>query len=89
MIYSGQTVKIDNKNAFQVNIIRAKRLFNAGRTIYLHPCNMIVDNVWQNPIPIKKQEGLRFESVVNNFSYYNCDNERGNRVLFFVQVKNR
>jgi hypothetical protein len=26
-----------------------------------------------------------FESVINSFSYYNCDSETGNRVHFYIE----
>lgn len=30
--------------------------------------------------------GTQFESTINNYSYYNCDNERGKYVNFYAKV---
>lgn len=96
MLYSNQIVRIDNKNAFQVSIKKAERYFNEGRQLWLHPCNLRLNNAWQNPMPLSKdiQDNPHYNeaslrSIVNEFSYYNCDNERGNRVLIFVECKNK
>lgn len=75
----------------QVTKTQAKKLFEQGETIYLHPCKMRFDNVWQPPIPIsidriKNEFGWDFGKYVNNFEVYNCDGERGKYTHFFIQI---
>lgn len=87
----------------------AKKLFDAGKEIYLHTNKLSWNNPWQNPMPLKKDfEGEfsqfehyvwcvnngypcnwipQFRERVNNYSYYNCDNERGN-VVIYLQAQN-
>ena len=100
---------------------KARKLFNAGKEIFLHTNKLSWNNPWQNPMPIiidreneksqlefdafcKKLEAenphlygedkplkphkliSEFNSIVNNYSYYNCDNERGNVVIYLINA---
>jgi hypothetical protein len=129
----GQTVTIN-----QVSKAKAKKLFAAGKEIYLQSSNMYPFNMWQSVCPIKLdneqlQADIRsnqfsidlyseqvekftksnedwsnpliadyakkvsehkakvidansqFEYNVINYSYYNCDNERGKYVTFYAK----
>ena len=43
--------------------------------------------MWQGPCMINKRDSdISFENMVNYFTYYNCDNERGKYPIFFVEV---
>lgn len=68
---------------------RARRLYEQGKTIYLQSCNMRFNNMWQSACPISKEvrswEGHTFDSIVNEFTYYNCDQERGKYPNYFVK----
>lgn len=76
----------------QVTSSKAKKAYESGKPIWLHPCNMRVNNAWQKPMPTSKKriednaftDRCTFENVVNDFRYYNCDNERGRYPIFFV-----
>ena len=77
----------------QVTKTKAKKLFEQGKTIYLHPCKMKFDNVWQSPISVsiyrlKNEFGWDFGKYVRNFEVYNCDGERGKYAHFFIQTNN-
>lgn len=73
----------------QVNIAKARRLYNEGKTVYMHGCMMRFDNMWQKPCPMEKEreawQGETFDTRVNAYTYYNCDNERGKYPCFFVK----
>lgn len=80
----------------QVNVVKARKLFNEGHTVYFHPSKMRFDNPWQSPIPISKSnwEGNievlsvdPFENACNYFRINNCDSERGKGIHYFIQVK--
>ena len=68
---------------------KARRLYEQGKTIYLQSCNMRFDNMWQSACPISKSTeqwiDQDFDKTVNEFTYYNCDNERGKYPNFFVK----
>lgn len=50
---------------------------------------MRFDNMWQSACPISKSTeqwiDQDFDKIVNEFTYYNCDNERGKYPNFFVK----
>lgn len=95
--YNGQTFQMIDCNGIphnvkQVTAPMAKKAYEEGKTIWMHPCMMRVNNVWQSPMPTSKKRvednaftcGSTFENIVNDFRYYNCDNERGKYPIFFV-----
>ena len=74
----------------QINKIRARKLYEQGVTIYLQSCKMVFKSMWQSACPISKDRaswGETFDTVVNAYTYYNCDNERGKYPCFFVKVE--
>lgn len=98
MLYSGQTVFLGSADysevkilCKQINVKTAKKLYDKGVKIWLHPCNLILSNPWQEPYDYKKSETYTecFESLVNSFSYYNCDKDRGQRIIFFAQCDSK
>jgi len=97
--YSGKKFQLaDGKGivheVIQVTKGKAKKAYENNETIWMHPCNMRVDNPWQKPYDISKAHitdpfALRlseFERVVDSYTYYNCDNERGKYPIFFVEA---
>lgn len=53
---------------------------------------MTIGNPWQSPYSTSKErtegnawtERCTFDDIVNEFAYYNCDNERGRYPIFFI-----
>ncbi len=92
--YSNVFLSIDGKKVKQVSINVAEKAYNEGKQLWLHPCNMKVNNTWQTPMPLCKSEidnnaflvGSTFKAMVNDFKFYNCDNERGKYPIFFVEA---
>lgn len=74
----------------QINIINAEKLYNEGKDIYVHPCNMCFDNVWQTPCKININDNFwgaeDFRGRISDYKYYNCDNERGKYPNFFIAI---
>lgn len=92
MIYNNEVVYLKNSTGYdipckQINSVSAKTLHNKGVKIWLHPCNLTLRNMWQEPYDYQKSVTNTecFESIVNSFRYYNCDKERGKRVIFFAE----
>lgn len=92
--YANQSVSIEGKKAKQVNIKMAEKAYNEGKQLWLLPCNIRINNAWQHPMPLDRKSiednafkcGSTFSQIVNEFKYYNCDNERGKYPIFFVEV---
>lgn len=74
----------------QINKKAAKKYFEAGKEIFLQSSNMIFDNFWQSPCSLTKERidhfyNASFESFCNEYTYYNCDSERGKYIRFFIR----
>ena len=75
------------KTVKQVNKTTARKLWNKGVSIFLHPSKMRFDNPWQQPYLTSKSTNNvseDFDQVHNDYRYYNCDSERGKYIHFFV-----
>lgn len=72
---------------------QARKLYESGKVVYLHTSLLSWNNAWQNPIPFNTDEvrptykEAKFDDLVNSFHYYNCDKERGMRVIFLKLKK--
>lgn len=65
----------------------ARKLFKEGKTIYLTPSNIAASdsNLWIKPYPINSnRQGRDFDSLVNQFEYYNCNWELGYYTNFWI-----
>lgn len=70
----------------------ARKAYEDGKDIWLFPCLMAIGNPWQSPYSTSKEktegnawtERSTFDDIVNDFAYYNCDNERGRYPIFFI-----
>lgn len=73
----------------QISKRKARKLWDEGREIYFHSSNMMFDCIWQHPMPACKDGysfvGYTFEQVCNSYEVYNCDNERGRYIHFFIK----
>lgn len=71
----------------RVNKRVARRMYDKGKRVFLIPDMMRLNNAWQSPCPISKEDNggdRSFDARVNEYRYYNCDNERGRGVKYFV-----
>lgn len=80
--YYGETITIAH-----IEKRTAKKLFEAGETIFLQSCNMHPFGAWSQCIKINNKNGETFESGVNAFEYYNCGNEQGLYTNFYKRIK--
>lgn len=73
----------------QIQRRTAAKLFAAGKEIFLHSSNMRFDNMLQHPMACTKDgfsfAGYTFDQICNLYENYNCDNERGRYIHFFVK----
>ena len=79
-------------NESSVNLVKtnkpsAVKLFNSGKTVYLLPNKVRLDNAWIKPfaISIDNAEGKSFDAILNSYSYYNCNSETGNGIAFYKE----
>lgn len=77
----------------RVSKMAAEKMYNVGYPVYVMASNMIFENPWVAPYRIKKQDieenpftmGSSFREIVSDFMYYNCDQERGRYVKYYVK----
>jgi len=75
--HEGKTYKRINKRA-------AEKAFNEG-VVVICPCNMRPFGVWGMGVHITNC-GRAFDKIVNEFEFYNCNNETGRYAAFYVEV---
>ena len=80
----------------QIRSNTARKIFDAGHTVYFHPSKMRFDNPWQSPVPMSRDSwdsGSEtaaidpFDNACNHYRFYNCDSERGKDIHYFIQIK--
>lgn len=84
----------DNKGISwtRVSKRRARALYDAGHTITVSPVNMSLNHVWCTYIRIgrklKFSLGDSFDSLVNDYEYYNCNgNDVGRYPAFYARTE--
>lgn len=68
----------------KVNKIEAKKIYNEGGSVHLLPSKVGVGNLWIHPIEINKEGGVEFQNKVNDFAYYSCNKELGQRINYYA-----
>ena len=65
----------------------ARRFFDRGEIIYLTPSKIVATDSgeWIKPYPINNRAGGDFDSIVNNFEFYNCCWELGYYTSFWIK----
>lgn len=63
----------------------AKILYDAGETVAFCPRKLRPGGGWSPQCPVKKDSDTTFESVLNNFLYYNATYETGYYAAFYLE----
>lgn len=69
----------------RVSKYEAKQRYNAGEAIRICACNMSPVSIWGCYGDCCLEADGEFETVVNAFRYYNCDNETGRYPAYYVK----
>jgi hypothetical protein len=71
----------------KINKTQARKQYEAGNTIYLFPSKANINSPWWNGgMPINKNDQENsFDSVINSYEYYNCNNETGKIAAYYVK----
>lgn len=65
--------------------VEARKLFNAGKTVYLLPSKVGTDSMWVKPHGVNNRDEQDFEKVINAYRYYNCNIELGRGLHYYVE----
>lgn len=74
----------------RINKRRAKREYEAGKTVYLLPANCRLVNPWVSLCPLRKEDELferdYFDNRVRDYQYYNCNHELGYYPHYYIET---
>ena len=84
MKYTNEFIKIGNTEVKQINKTTARKMYEDGKDIYLNACNMRINNSWTSPMLLNNKAKEKFKTMINEYEYFNCCNERGNYANFFT-----
>lgn len=69
----------------RVNKMKARNAFNRGNTIFCTPVNFSLYSIWFKPFELNKyDETLDFDTLVNQIEFYNCNNESGTYLKYYI-----
>lgn len=71
----------------KVSKSKAKHMFVSGQAVYMLPSNVALNNAWISPVEMEADVRSieSFEKCCNNFNYYNCNEELGKNIHFYIQ----
>ena len=69
----------------------ANKAFDDNKTVLFLPVKVMFDNMWVKPLQIEKYYKFtdcnrEFHKMVNNFEYYNCNNQLGYYTKFYIET---
>ena len=74
------------KTMKKINKATARKLYNEGKKFWITACNMRPEyGILIGSLSFEQMAGVSFDAMVNSFSYYNCDNERGRYPAYYVE----
>lgn len=59
--------------------------YKNGNTIYLTPVKLAPGGFWNVGTPIKNDSPRKWESIINEFEFYNCSYETGYYTAFYIK----
>lgn len=80
----------DNGEVYiRISKTAAKKAYDEGETVWFCPCNLRPGWPWYSEYPAtKKDMGMEFEKLLNNFEAHNCINsETGKYAAFYIIQK--
>lgn len=91
------TFDYKGKSYKQISKASARKLFIAGGKVVICPANMRPFSMWHLEYIMKRAyvsdfilddigASNIFNEIVNNFKYYNCNNETGNYIRYYAEV---
>lgn len=85
-----QMLKNSTLNYTRINKPEARKLYNLGRPITILPCNANPNSPWFSNSTVSKESGRDFNTLVNEFIFYNCNtSELGRRPAFYAITINK
>lgn len=85
-----ETTYYNNKHYERIDKRQARKAFAAGENILICPSNMTLYSniIWACAYEINNKKCDQFDTfdtVINNFEYYNCNRESGTYTKFYKE----
>ena len=78
-----------NKLYFQdferITKTQARKIYNGGGVVYIIPRNCYPSGVWLTAYEMENGGGRSFDSIVNEYTYYNCNAFLGYYPAFYLR----
>lgn len=76
------------KNLKRVNktIIKSIIKKQGACTVNMLPCKVRLENMWMSPYEIKLTSLEELEKTINQYAYYNCNNELGYYPAYYINA---
>lgn len=74
------------KQMKKITKVTARKLYNEGKEFWITACNMRPEvGILIGSTSFERMADIPFDTMVNSFTYYNCDNERGRYPAYYVE----
>ena len=74
------------KQMKKITKVTARKLYNEGKELWITACNMRPETgILIGSASFERMADIPFDTMVNSFTYYNCDNERGRYPAYYVE----
>ena len=70
----------------KITKVTARKLYNESKEFWITACNMRPEaGILIGSTSFERLADIPFDTMVNSFTYYNCDNERGRYPAYYVE----
>ena len=70
----------------KITKVTARKLYNEGKEFWITACKMRPEaGILIGSLSFERMADIPFDTMVDSFSYYNCDNERGRYPAYYVE----
>ena len=74
------------KHMKKITKVTARKLYNEGKEFWITACNMRPETgILIGSASFERMADIPFDTMVDSFTYYNCDNERGRYPAYYVE----
>ena len=87
MIKLNEVITIKGTTYKRVNKTIAEKLYNEGIAVFCSPCKFNLFSDWATLFKSGNTSHYTFNRWINEVMYYNCNNEVGNYLNYYVIVK--
>ena len=87
MVKINEILSYKGENFKRVSLIKIKNLLKSGKKIEVNviPCKANIYSMWIQFFTRECDDVKQFENFVNQVTFYNCNNELGNYLHYYIK----